>query len=190
MIESSVDQRRVRFASIEGLTREDLPLAGEIWLDELYRAPWLSREIMKLGAHFVRYMANPNPVALVLKEIERHHQLLREDVARALALMVTFNAVDAFTIEKDTVKVALNLTLLQRLRVLETKSRLAGLQAASVALPAALPVAEPRWVPETAPSTGPPDDTSVAPLVAIIAEHIRRAADELARAERPDSAAA
>ena len=190
MMETVVDQRRVRFASIEGLTREDLPLAGEIWLDELYRAPWVSREIMKLGAHFVRYMANPSPGSLMLKEIERHHQLLREDVARALALMVTFNAVDAFTIEKDTFKAALNLSLLQRLRVLETKSRLAGLQAASVASPAALPVGEPRWVPEPALSAGSPDDASVAPLVAIIAEHIRRAADDLVRAERPDNAAA
>ena len=189
-METVVDQRRVRFASIEGLACEDLPLAGEIWLDELFRAPWVSREIMKLGAHFVRYMANPSPGALMLKEIERNHQLLREDVGRALALMVTFNAVDAFTIEKDTVKVALNLTLLQRLRVLETKARLAGLQATSVALPAALPAAEPRWVPEAAAFPGSEDDASVAPLLAIIAEHIRRAADELVRAERPGSAAA
>jgi hypothetical protein len=43
------DQRRVRFASVDGIAREDLPLAYEVWLDEFIRAPWMTREAMKLG---------------------------------------------------------------------------------------------------------------------------------------------
>ncbi len=59
--------------------------------------------------------------------MEREFQFTRDDIQRALVLMRTFAAIDAFTLEKDDLKVALNLSLLQRLRVLETRRRLTEL---------------------------------------------------------------
>ncbi len=177
------DQRRVRFASIEGLAREDLPLAGEIWLDELFRAPWASREAMKLAAHFVRYMADPDPSHLIMRAMEREFQFTRDDIQRALVLLRTFAAIDAFTLEKDDLKVALNLSLLQRLRVLETRRRLMELVSAANTRTAPLPVKEPRWAPDQRPNAVVFAETNVSPLVALISEHIRQAAQKLDSSE-------
>lgn len=176
--------RRVRFASIEGLGREDLPLACEIWLDDLFRAPWVTRDAMKLGAYFVRYMADPDPQSMTLSEIERECHLIRDDIHRALKLMQSFTAADAFAIDTDDLRVALNLTILQRVRVLETRWRLNELSTAPAFEPAALPVAEPRWAPEPQSSLDGLDDAALAPLVDLISQHIRRAAQELDAAER------
>lgn len=175
------DQRRVRFASIEGLTREDLPLAGEIWLDDVFHAPWVSRDVMKLATHFVRHMAYPDTSLLFMCEMEREFQLLRDDIHRALVLMRTFAAIDAFTLEKDSLNVALNLSLLQRLRVLEARLRLTELmQAASVVGKRdPLPVKEPRWVPAQRPAVAGASDAAMAPLQALISEHIRKAGQKL-----------
>jgi hypothetical protein len=118
------DKRRIRFASIEGLMRADLGLAGEVWLEEVIRAPWASREVMKVAGALVRYMSLSNPPALGLRELESQQQLTREDVRKALVLMQSFQAVEAFVIDRDEIKVALRLGLLQRLRVLEAGRRL------------------------------------------------------------------
>ena len=136
---------------------------------------------MKLAAHFVRYMANPDPSHLILGQMERDFNLVRDDILRALVLMRTFAAIDAFTLDKDDLKVALNLSLMQRLRVLESRKRSAELtQAATgVSKPAPLPVKEPRWAPEPRLVIGESEDSSVSPLVALISEHIRQAAQKL-----------
>ena len=119
----SNDLRKVRFAAIDGITREDLPLANEIWLQDLYRAPWASREMMKLAALFVRYMSNPQSTTLSMAEIEIVCQLSPEDVRKTLAAMKGFGAIDAFSVDRTQVQVALNLSLMQRLQVLEVKQR-------------------------------------------------------------------
>jgi len=49
-------------------------------------------------------------------------------VKKALNSMRMYGAVDSFTLDRDDVRVYLNLTPLQRLRVLETKRRLLELQ--------------------------------------------------------------
>jgi hypothetical protein len=171
------EQRRIRFSTIEGLTREDLPLAAEIWLDDVFHSPWASREAMKLAAHFVRYMADPDPTRVIVREIEREYQLVRDDLQRALVLMRNFMAIDGYTIDKDDIKVALNLSLLQRLRVLEKRRRLVELSRPDAsAAPQSLPVKEPRWVPPAAVSVPELGEATVAPLVALISEHIRQAA--------------
>lgn len=172
-----MDQRRIRFSTIEGLAREDLPLAAEIWLYDVFHAPWASREAMKLAAHFVRYMANPDPTRVIVREIEREYQLVRDDLQRALLLMRNFMAIDGYTIDKDDIKVALNLSLLQRLKVLETRRLLAELtQPENAAVPQPLPVREPRWIPTDGVSAPELEEAAVAPLVALISEHIRHAA--------------
>jgi hypothetical protein len=169
------DQRRVRFASIEGLAGEDLPLAREIWLDDLFHSLWVSREAMKLAAHFVRYMADLEPSHLNMREIERELQLVRDDIQRALILLRTFGAIDAFSLDKDDLKVALNLTLLQRLRVFESGRKLIELVQARSNPSDLLPVRETRWAPEPAPVASE-DAAGKSPLLALIAEEIRHAA--------------
>ena len=118
-----IEQRKVRFSSIEGIDREDLPLACEVWLDDLYHASWVTREAMKLGNQLMRYMCRPDPSTLSLREIESQYQLNHEEVRKALSLMRTFGVAENFFCDRTDLKVALNLTVLQRLRVLEAKHR-------------------------------------------------------------------
>jgi hypothetical protein len=117
-----IEQRRIRFASIDGITREDIPLACEIWAGDIFQAHWVERPIMKLAVQFTRYICNPSPDGAVLHEIETNYQLTRADVARALQQMQTYGVVENYSVDDD-VRVALHLTLTQRLRVLEARSR-------------------------------------------------------------------
>ncbi len=122
-----IDKRRLRFSSIVGIERSDLPLACEVWLEEVVKAPWSTREAMKLAVHFVRYMTNPDPATLGLREIEGQCGLGPDEVRKTLSLMKNYGAVDDFMCTRDDVKAALNLSLLQRCRVLELKHRHAEL---------------------------------------------------------------
>ena len=122
-----MDQRRLRFSDIESLERADLPMASEIWLDDLFRAGWITREAMKLSAYFVRYMARPDANALSLREIESQCQLNADEVRKALVLMRTFGTVEAFLIDRNDIRVGLRLSFMQRLRTLEAKSRFSQL---------------------------------------------------------------
>lgn len=176
---SAIEQRRVRFATIEGLTRDDLPLAGEVWLDDVIKAPWSSREAMKVASQLVKYMAKADASYLSLREMDRDCQLHREDVQRALTLMRTFMAIDAFTLDKDEVRAALNLSLIQRLRVLEARKRLLELAAEREQVPVRLPVREPRWAPPPRPSIDELEEKAIPSLVALISEHIRTSAGKL-----------
>ncbi len=120
---SGADLRKVRFQSIEGIAREDLPLAYEIWLDELYRAPWGNREIMKLAAYLVRYMQKPLLTPLTTGDVETVCQLNAEEARKLLAAMRGFGVIENFVYDRKEVAIELNLTFLQRLRVLEVKHR-------------------------------------------------------------------
>jgi hypothetical protein len=131
------DQRRLRFSDIAGLYRSDLPLACEVWLEDIYRAPWISREAMKLAAYFVRYMGRPEASALTLREIENQCQLSADEVRKALVLMRNFGAVESFMIDRNDIRAGICLGHLQRLRVLEAKSRFSQLLA--------LPITNPSW---------------------------------------------
>lgn len=117
------EQRRVRFGSIEGLGREDLAIAGEVWLEDLSRAAWVTREAMKLATHFVRYMRRADPTCMILREIECEYQLSREEVLQALKQMQAYGAVEAFACDRADLRVSLHLSYLQRLRVLEAIAR-------------------------------------------------------------------
>ncbi|MEZ5775072.1 MAG: hypothetical protein R3D33_10345 [Hyphomicrobiaceae bacterium] len=118
----------MRFASIEGLERSDLPIASEIWQRDIMASAWTTREVNKLVVHFVRYMLEPNVAALALREIEAQCQLSRDEVQKALTLMRGYGAVTDFLIDGGELRVALNLTFLQRLDVLVTVQRFSDLQ--------------------------------------------------------------
>lgn len=130
-LNGGIEQRRVRFSSIDGIERDDLPLACEIWREDIFKSPWADREAMKLATLFVRYIANPDPSLVVLREIESQCQLTREEVMRSFTIMRSYGAIDSFTFQRDDVRVYLHLSLLQRLRVLETRSRFRQLRGVS-----------------------------------------------------------
>jgi hypothetical protein len=125
---TGAEKRRVRFSSIEGIGRADLPLACDVWRADVYNSPWAERDSMKLATQLVRYICNPDPNMVLLREVEHQCQLGRDEVKKALNSMRMYGAVDSFTLDRDDVRVYLNLTPLQRLRVLETKRRLLELQ--------------------------------------------------------------
>lgn len=120
------DLRHVRFANIDGLTREDLPLAYEVWLQDVYRAPWASAHMMKLAALMVRYMSASQTTPFSMGEIEIACQIAPEEIRKTLAAMRAFGAVESFICDKANAQVALTLSLLQRLQVLESKRRFAA----------------------------------------------------------------
>lgn len=142
------DQRRLRFSDIQGIERTDLPFACDIWLEDIFRAPWISREAMKLSAYFVRYMNKPDMNALTLREVESQCQMPPEELRKALVLMRTFNAVEGFLIDRSDIRVGLKLSHMQRLRTLEARSRFAALLAEPVKLDWPWLVADDKWVPD------------------------------------------
>ena len=141
------ETRRARFETLDYLGPEDLEFACEIWMDELVKAPWAPKEAQKLGAYLIRYIVAPDTTQLTLSALEAFVQLTKEDVRRSLALLQSFRAVTAFTMERDGLNVALRLSLLQQIRVLETRSRLEqltserGIELAAVA-------AQKPWTPQ------------------------------------------
>ena len=143
-----IDQRRLRFADITGLERRDLPLATEIWLDDLYKAVWVNRETMKLCAYFVRYMGRPEAGALTLREIENQCQLNADEVRKSLVLMRTFGLVEAFVIDRSDIRVALRLSITQRLRALEAKHRLKQLLGEPTSNSVLWSTGDQKWLPD------------------------------------------
>lgn len=154
------DQRRLRFSDIQGIERCDLPFACDIWLEDLFRAPWVTREVMKLSAYFVRYMMNPESNALTLREVESQCQMPPEELRKALTLMRAFNAVEGFLIERTDIRVGLKLTHMQRLRTLEARSRFTQLLSEPVRRNWPWANTEYTWVP------GAPAAKRAAPAVA------------------------
>ena len=146
------EHRRLRFSDIMGIERSDLPFACDIWLEDIYRAPWGTREVMKLAAYFVRYMSKPDANALSIREVESQIQMAPEELRKTLVLMRAFNAVEGFLIERNDIRVGLKLSHMQRLRVLEARSRFAVLLAEPVARDWPWTTAEERWVPGQAPA--------------------------------------
>ncbi len=158
------EHRRLRFSDIQGIERSDLPFACDIWLEELFRATWATREVMKLGAYFVRYMSKPDANALGIREVEAQIQMPAEELRKTLVLMRNFNAVEGFLIERNDIRVGLKLSHMQRLRVLEARSRFAALLAEPVVHDWPWTSAEDRWVPgQPAKAVAP-----VAPAVAAV----------------------
>jgi len=139
------DQRRIRFATIDGLSRADLPLACDIWADDLYRAPWGTRDTMKMGAFLVRYITDGmSPSLATLGGVELRTQLNRDEVKHALKVLHLHRAIEAYSIEGNEIRVALRLSDLQRALVLEAAERLESLMERRSGTAT---VREPRWLP-------------------------------------------
>lgn len=144
----SIDNRRIRFATIDGLGREDLPLAAEIWREDLRCQVWASREIQKLATLFVRYMADARPENALISHMERSCQIDRMQIQQCLQQMRVYGAVEAFALDGDVLKAALNLSILQRLRVLRCRKELDALISERAVASNRFPLRDtPEWLP-------------------------------------------
>lgn len=161
-----MEQRRVRFSSLGVLTREDLPLAVDVWLEDAVKSPWATKETMKIAGILTRYILEPEPSSLSLSSIEDMHHIPSEPARRALAMLSLFGLVSAYTTARGEVNAALRLSQLQMLRILEAKEALARLEAS----------AEFSKTPET---HWTPEDTEIlATSIAAPAEGVARSASQ------------
>ena len=124
-----IEQRRVRFASIDGISRADLPIAAEIWLEDLSRQRWINPGIQKFATFLMRYMTDSFVKDVTFRLAERYTGLDRKGVLEVLKTMQVFGAAEAYTIDGDVIRVSLALSVLQRLRTLEVQSRFRELSA-------------------------------------------------------------
>lgn len=115
------DKRCIRFASLGELSVDDLELAVDVWLDDALKAPWASKESMKLAGVLCRYMLDPAGDCLNMKSIEDQYQLNSDSARRALVLFALYGMIDAYTTEKNELRAALRLSRLQMFRVVQIK---------------------------------------------------------------------
>ena len=143
------ENRHLRFADIAGLSEHDLPLAAEVWLDDLSAQFWVTREILKLANLFKRYLGQPDPKMLVLSHIETECHIDKDSVIEALRQMYSYGAVKGYAIDNSVLRVSLQLSIRQRLRVVEASQRwtthLAVLHRGEVLTASGRPL---HWVPE------------------------------------------
>ena len=66
------------------LTRDELPLAAAVWLDDAVKAPWANKEMMKVAGILTSYILDPEPKRLNLASIECLHQITTDAARRAL----------------------------------------------------------------------------------------------------------
>jgi hypothetical protein len=118
------DQRKIRFGCIGDLNRVVLPIAYEVWLDDIFKSAWASREAMKLAYQLVRYMQRPSQVGVSLNELETVCQLNAEEVRKTLNVLRTFGVLESAQTTKTEVTATLILSRLQQLRVVEIACRM------------------------------------------------------------------
>ena len=78
------DKRCVRFASVGEMTEQELGLAIDVWLDDALKAPWATKESMKLAGVLCTYMRTDNANGISLKSIEDLYQLNADAARRSL----------------------------------------------------------------------------------------------------------
>ena len=117
------DKRRLRFSSIEGIAREDLPVAGEVWLDDMSKSIWVDRPTLKLANQFIQYMQTSDTALLTFRVIEGNCGLDPKALRGVLRDMQLYGVIRDFHFSPEGVRAALELTFLQRLRVLEVRAR-------------------------------------------------------------------
>lgn len=132
-----IENRRVRFTNVGKLDTLSLGLACEVWLKDLVRAPWASREAMKLSAHMMNYVRMANPANMQLREMETLLQLTRDEINRALGLMKLFGVLSTYAVEKDDVRASLTLSPVQTLEMLELQARYLAVAPAEPSQPSA-----------------------------------------------------
>lgn len=123
-----IDRRLLRFESISGIERKDLPIAAEIWLEDLVKGIWITRDVLKLATLFATYIKHPNAQLLAIGSIERSCGLDKSQALECLRAMQMYGAVVGFSCDGPALKASLSLSYLQRLKVLEARLRFSELK--------------------------------------------------------------
>ncbi len=156
------ERRHIRFASINGIDRKELPIAAEVWIESITKSSWADREILKLANVCARYMRDPQPRTVALCVIEQSAGLDRGKVDNNLRLMVLYGAVETYDCGGENLRASLYLTYMQRLRVLEIRRRFCELHPED--RPRGLPwhKSEVNWLPQTVSANAEEDETAEA----------------------------
>ncbi|MGI9478019.1 MAG: hypothetical protein ACR2PI_15065 [Hyphomicrobiaceae bacterium] len=123
-----MDARHLRFADISGIKRIDLPIAVEVWLYDITTSRWADCDVIKLATHFSHYIKNPHTDLLDFEALKATIGLDKGQVIEAGMALVAFGAIHDFDCSGQRMRATLNLSFLQRLRVLEVCSRFAELR--------------------------------------------------------------
>lgn len=124
----SDNRRFIRFACISGIDRKELPIAAEVWLESIAQSAWADRNILKLSTLFMKYMREPNPSMLRFGYIGQVVGLDNRGLDASMRLMVVYGAVETYDCSGEALRASLNLSYLQRLKVLEIARRFRELQ--------------------------------------------------------------
>ena len=127
------DKRCVRFASVGEMTEQELGLAIDVWLDDALKAPWATKESMKLAGVLCTYMRTDNANGISLKSIEDLYQLNADAARRSLVVFQLYGMIESSSIDGNELCAALRLSSLQALRVIEASKQLDEMQPASQA---------------------------------------------------------
>ena len=122
-----IDARHLRFADISGIQRKDLPIAVEVWLQDITKSSWATRDVIKLATLFAQYIKQPSLDLLNFSAVERRIGLEKKKVMEASSAMVSYGAVHKYDCSGPRINATLHLSFLQRLRVLEVCCRFAEL---------------------------------------------------------------
>lgn len=141
-----IDRRLLRFESISGIERKDLPIAAEIWLEDLVKGIWITRDVLKMATLFATYIKHPNAQLLAFGAIERSCGLDKPQAIECLRSMQMYGAVVGFSADGPTLKASLSLSYLQRLKVLEARLRFSELNDLCRDKEMPWHVAEERWL--------------------------------------------
>ena len=119
----------VCFAAVDFLDADERGLASEIWLDDLCRSPWASKEAMMIGAFISRLAAEASTAPLHLKDIESRYNIQLGEITMSLNMLQTFRTVDSYDSDRGQIVVRLRLGLAQMVRVRELHARFVAMKA-------------------------------------------------------------
>lgn len=154
----SDNRRYIRFASISGIDRGELPIAAEVWLETVAQSCWADRSILKLSTLFMKYMRSPDPAMCRFGYIGQVVGLDKRGLDASMRLMTAYGAVETYDCGGDALRASLNLSYLQRLRVLEIARRFRELQVANPIEDMPWRRKDENWLPQTVPIAAPPED--------------------------------
>lgn len=147
------ENRRIRFNDIEGFTHSDLSIASEVWLDDICSSRWSTAEVQKVAAILYGWMRDHQLAEAEALAIEDKYRLTREEVQRAFNQLKLFGCIETFTFDRNGIRAAARLSMMQKVRVFDTRQKYREHQARAADEAAATEAAaDSRWAPQPEPA--------------------------------------
>lgn len=115
------------FANFEPELASDTRDMCDIWLADICAAGWASREAHRVAAFLAQFLYTGRENDLYMRDLESGINIQPEESQRALKLLKLFGAIEDFQNDRGRLTVQFRVTLGQRVRLLETRARLAQL---------------------------------------------------------------